>query len=361
MLKKILLGFSCLCCIELHALDLELAPRAFFVYERGPVTTGASPALGLDLSAKGSAGRGELFGQLGLFSGAMIGETLGFTASGGYYFHTAKDWRPGIGLSYTLDFGSRLIASSVYAGVPPRPLSYLGLRFEPLRYQQGSYTRSRAGIGISLALCEGPPILRTEFTLSSLGFVFDGAEPASEAKLGAEGREMPGTGLGPRPSLSFSYGVNTSILGYGFGGFKPLSLDASLAWKDMELSLGLASLADSASSFATQWLFSTSLAFSPNIGAWNPALGIGWLYADPGHSVNGVEMPWITKSSLTAFHFVMKPLRYSLPISPRADLILSFFELRYGSIFPTPMRDPGEAGSFALITDIARVGLRVKI
>ena len=360
MRKKLLLGMLWIGGSHLFALQLELAPRVFAHYENGPVTTAATIGLGLEFGLLQPMGPGNLYTRIGLFSGAFIGESYGLNADIGYYFRFSEIWQPGIGVSYHLDGGSRLIAGFSYDGIPERPMSYLGLKLELLRFVTPDYSLSLLGTSLSLALCEGPPIVRAEMDLFRLGYQWNpmpGQAPPSHPTTAATKAADP-----PSPVwLGISYGFDYTLLGFGLYALRPLSLETTISFRDLELSIDYILLGNRLEQWNQAWLFSISLLFAPSIGYWNPAIGIGFLYANPDYTINGVTMSQLVKGDFTSIHLTLKPLRFQIPLSPSVHLMLSVAELRYGSITPTQIQVTGSSGSLAFAFDLARIGVGLKL
>lgn len=361
MRKGLLLGVLWIGGSHLFAVQLEFAPRVFALYESGPVTTAATPGLGVEFGLIQTLGIGEMYTRIGLFSGAFIGEGFGFKAALGYYFRIGPHWHPGIGLGYTLDAGSRLISGFSYDGIPESPMAYLGLKIEIFRFITENYTLSWLGSEISLALCEGPPIIRAEMDLFRLGYTW--APPQPKHKLVDT---VPVSKTTPIPSLQsnwigLSAGYDFTLLGFGLYALRPLSLEASINSRALELSVSYILLGTQIEKWNKAWLFSVSVLFAPNIGYWNPAIGIGFLYANPDYMINGAVMSQVIKGDFSTFHLTIKPLRFHIPLGDKLRLSLSFAELRYGSLLPTFIQPSGSTGSLAIVSSLVRVGIGMKL
>lgn len=331
-----------LCGPHAAALTVEAALGAFALYERGDSTMALCAGERLELGLVAPLGGVALDLRVGAQSGAFVGECVGLDGMVGLR-GVGPSWQPALGLAWDLDFGSRLVFSFSPDPVPERPLSYLGVRLEALAFASGSYRWSLLGATASLALCEGPPVYRLQLDLLRLSArIGDGG--------GADGE--PATGR-----LYLSYGLQYSLLGFGLDGWRPLGAEAGIAWGPVEAAADFRELSDNPNHFGGCWAVSASLCLAPRLGAWNPAVGLGYLHANPDYLIDGRNMSQIRESGFDSWLLVVKPLRFLVPLGSGCSVLVSVAELRFGSIVPLGFVQAGVSGPLALAVDLFQIGL----
>jgi hypothetical protein len=343
-------------------LEFETSTSLSAVYEKGSSTKAAAPALSIAAGLSQQIGAGSVYGEMRLFSGAFVGEVLGAEVSLGYGPCLGGVWRPRISAIAALDFGSRLVTEPAATGLPACPMCYLGARLSPLRFELGNYAFSALDATLSLAASEGDPIWRGEVTLLSLERRLGSSLPAdSSPRLSTDAGKEGSASKGSPLTLKVNYGLDYALFASLPGGLSCLSLEAGLSYKDVELSLGLVSLAKDAASFTDEWLLSASLAYAPRIGPWNPAIGLGWLYANTGFVSDGYYIYYLDSCSVSTCYLSAKPLRFEIPLSDRLRIDLSCLELRYSPLFPAALVGHSQPSNGIITIDPARVGVSLDL
>ena len=238
-----------------------------------------------------------------------MGEFIGGELTLGYCPEIEGIWRPRIGAIASLDFGSRLITISQPEELPASPMHYIGMTVSPLRFEFDNYAFSLLDAKFSLATTQGPAIWRNEITIISLERRFSRTPQQVGAKTGATDRgfsfnecETQGNLL----SLKINYGLDYNLFASLPGGLSYLSFGAGIEFKAIEFELGLTSLARNFDEFQDEWLASFSLSFAPQIGIWNPAIGLGWLYAQTGYVADGYYIYYLDSCSISTFFVSVK-------------------------------------------------------
>jgi hypothetical protein len=284
--------------------SLEAGASFGILLEKSPVGARLVPVTESGIALDFPAPIGSIVLGLSGSTGSFLGTVLGVDCDATWRPPAMGGWEPGMGVSFSLDWGDTVFSSSTPAAAPPLPQAFAGLRIEPLRFRAGGW------------------IVSWLDTDAQFGFFSFGSNFHLSTRLMAISWSPTPDRDAAEPPAALCIGVSESA-GLGIvGNYMLLELNAAaprldLRWGAFELGMTWQSIS-SIGGFSFQgWRIAGELLFSPMLGAWEPGLGAGYSYSAVGPAA------YFPDPDLAGAYTVVAPLRFGIPLGRSSSPILS--------------------------------------